>query len=402
MTQSMTSEHWYKVIFEALETGGGIERIVEDISRNLHIPIAVIDAYGKTIVDAYTPVFSGNQKKTDEERQSWKNMIEQCYAQSMQQTTNGEYLTVLQRVGSEIWAMSAIFIKGGLEGFCITCHSDHSEEEIRSLNQLICRTIVAGYGKKDYIYTIRDSGAKQMLSKFFLAEDIMMEWPKIDESMYDAYMIPPYLLVQIDLKKEDIDHIWRIRNTISDSFPDALIYTEGCRINVLCVHVDSKAKCGEIERFFRHLAEEKECACALSESFELREEIRVKRQMVYDLMRIGKTKAPETNVYTEYQYYLELICFCAKEQMGHLGCFSRELMMLEQEDNEKGTEFYKTLKEYLLMGNNVNLAAKKLFIHRNTMVYRLSKIHELLQIDLNDPEVSKRLMMSMILRDLPK
>ena len=77
-------------------------------------------------------------------------------------------------------------------------------------------------------------------------------------------------------------------------------------------------------------------------------------------------------------------------------------MMLEQEDNEKGTEFYKTLKEYLLMGNNVNLAAKKLFIHRNTMVYRLSKIHELLQIDLNDPEVSKRLMMSMILRDLPK
>ena len=60
MTQSMTSEHWYKVIFEALETGGGIERIVEDISRNLHIPVAVIDAYGKIIVDAYTPVFSGN------------------------------------------------------------------------------------------------------------------------------------------------------------------------------------------------------------------------------------------------------------------------------------------------------------------------------------------------------
>lgn len=33
------------------------------------------------------------------------------------------------------------------------------------------------------------------------------------------------------------------------------------------------------------------------------------------------------------------------------------------------------------------------------MVYRLAKIHEMLQLDVNDPEVAKRLMISMILRE---
>ena len=54
----------------------------------------------------------------------------------------------------------------------------------------------------------------------------------------------------------------------------------------------------------------------------------------------------------------------------------RELKIMEREDKEKGTEFYRTLKQYLMSGNNVNLAAKEMYIHRNTMVYRLSKIHE--------------------------
>ena len=66
----------------------------------------------------------------------------------------------------------------------------------------------------------------------------------------------------------------------------------------------------------------------------------------------------------------------------------------------KGTCFYNTLKEYLLNGNNVSMTSKKLFIHRNTMIYRLGKINEILGVDINAPEVSHRLLLSIILKEI--
>ena len=72
---------------------------------------------------------------------------------------------------------------------------------------------------------------------------------------------------------------------------------------------------------------------------------------------------------------------------------------LKQEDRVKGTEFYNTLKEYLLHGNNVSMTSKHLYIHRNTMIYRLSKINEILGVDINDPKIARQLMISIVLQE---
>lgn len=53
-------------------------------------------------------------------------------------------------------------------------------------------------------------------------------------------------------------------------------------------------------------------------------------------------------------------------------------------DNAKSTEYIKTLRVYL--NNNCSLvkSAEELFIHRNTMVYRVEKLKELLNTDFED------------------
>ena len=82
------------------------------------------------------------------------------------------------------------------------------------------------------------------------------------------------------------------------------------------------------------------------------------------------------------------------------GYYCEELERLRKEDVQKGTEFYESLKQYLLSGNNVGMAAKKLFVHRNTMIYRLQKINELLKINLNEPDTARMLLISMVLQEL--
>lgn len=53
-------------------------------------------------------------------------------------------------------------------------------------------------------------------------------------------------------------------------------------------------------------------------------------------------------------------------------------------DKLNGTEYCKSLYEYILCANNISAAANKLFIHRNTMAYRLNKISEITGLDLTD------------------
>ena len=70
------------------------------------------------------------------------------------------------------------------------------------------------------------------------------------------------------------------------------------------------------------------------------------------------------------------------------------LARLKRYDERHGTDFYNTLYQYLLAERNVVATAKALFIHRNSMIYRLQRIQQLLDVDLDDPNVRLYLLLS--------
>ena len=55
-------------------------------------------------------------------------------------------------------------------------------------------------------------------------------------------------------------------------------------------------------------------------------------------------------------------------------------------DRENHTNLLETLEVYLLENRNVSAAAQKLYIHRNTMNYRINKIKQVLNTDFDDAE----------------
>ena len=62
-----------------------------------------------------------------------------------------------------------------------------------------------------------------------------------------------------------------------------------------------------------------------------------------------------------------------------------ELLLLRDQDKENGTQYFETLRTYLLLERDIPRASEKLIIHRTTLLYRLKKIQELIQLDLEDP-----------------
>ena len=65
-------------------------------------------------------------------------------------------------------------------------------------------------------------------------------------------------------------------------------------------------------------------------------------------------------------------------------------------DRERGSDLVRTLRVYFACGANASEAADKLFLHRNSMIYRLARIEKLTGADLKNPRLGLILQLGLL------
>ena len=78
------------------------------------------------------------------------------------------------------------------------------------------------------------------------------------------------------------------------------------------------------------------------------------------------------------------------------------LRVIHDYDRENRTEYFQTLRAYSLFLHNKELAAQKLCIHRNTLLYRLNRIEEIFGLSYEEPRTALHLLNSFQLWDVMK
>lgn len=106
------------------------------------------------------------------------------------------------------------------------------------------------------------------------------------------------------------------------------------------------------------------------------------RQAEYSLARLKQAKAPGTFFFSDCA--MDFLVLEKDPENMYYACHP-DVLCIHQADETEKTEFLKTLAVYLSCERNITHAAKELFIHRNTLIYRLKKINEMLTADLDDP-----------------
>ena len=76
------------------------------------------------------------------------------------------------------------------------------------------------------------------------------------------------------------------------------------------------------------------------------------------------------------------------------GFSDNRISALIERDLSSGTEYVRTLEMYLKCERRLNETANRLFVHRNTLLYRIGRINEMLGCDLGNPETRMRLLFS--------
>lgn len=71
-----------------------------------------------------------------------------------------------------------------------------------------------------------------------------------------------------------------------------------------------------------------------------------------------------------------------------------DLLRLREFDRENGTEYYRTLRAYLLHERSIPETSEALIIHRTTLSYRLKKLKDLMTANLDNEDVRLYLLFS--------
>lgn len=93
------------------------------------------------------------------------------------------------------------------------------------------------------------------------------------------------------------------------------------------------------------------------------------------------------------------VLFCTSDPGLLQRVYKRQLGQLEQHDADHDTAYLQTLRTYLLSDCSIQETAQRLHAHRNTIIYRVRKIKELLHTELRDSAVKFDLMMAFYIRE---
>ncbi len=100
-------------------------------------------------------------------------------------------------------------------------------------------------------------------------------------------------------------------------------------------------------------------------------------------VQLANTLCAESTITTYFEHLpLHSIATLPREQIQHIYCDT--LQSLDDYDKQNSTPYIETLRMYFSCSFNAAETAKALFLHRNTLAYRLDKIKSLLGMNLTD------------------
>lgn len=84
---------------------------------------------------------------------------------------------------------------------------------------------------------------------------------------------------------------------------------------------------------------------------------------------------------------------------GGLRPFRALISRVEAHDREHGGDLTRTLRVFFAANGNASEAADRLYLHRNSLPYRLSRIRELTGLDLKDHRARLALQLGLLAKD---
>ena len=368
----------YKIAFDALANNLNLDQIVERIRDDIHASIMVVEYSGKIVAYAR----GGVRRKTTGIKKNWITtaMYDHVMRGRILDTDYYELpgcMAVIKRIEN----------KGCHLGYCVIVFNDEYTKDDYSEIADILRSVVASYWMNCEVYPDENVSFRKRLVNHDIFYGTKSELCYLAREIRGNYIMACFSGKQNKNYFPMIQEIWERSYGRMDNKEFWVLF------------YDIRDKKDE-EILLNKLREVKEACCVSSRFLEI-EQCEKKVKWLHRMNEIKEYNKVEEIMF-EGEWYAHIIYSYAWPILKNKGLRDYSVEILKKEDEEKNTDLYETLKMYYLCGNNIAETASRMYVHRNTLVYRLRKIRELIGSDIDDMEQSGELLAFMMMDDLER
>jgi hypothetical protein len=262
------------------------------------------------------------------------------------------------------------------------------EEHDFDLMTLLCNAVSAEVQKNKYLYFARGLPYEDLIVN--ILEGRVRDKDLIEENMRALNItVKKYIhVLAVDIPDFDNDRFSAsyIRDFIEKMIAGSRAVLYGDKIIAITSNIGAgeflSADIPRIANFLRKYS----VRCGISRRFEELSELREHYFQSIEALRLGLRQNDEDFIYFYNDYAIHHIArLCAENADLHTLCHPK-LSHLMKYDAARGTAFTRTLRAYLKCARNITDTAAALHMHRNSVIYQLHRIEEMMDIRLSDSD----------------
>ncbi|WP_433570024.1 PucR family transcriptional regulator [Tractidigestivibacter sp.] len=189
-------------------------------------------------------------------------------------------------------------------------------------------------------------------------------------------------------------YLTKIQSIVRLALPGTFNFLRGTRVVIVLKHESEMEEIRQVIETATESTEKKGWHAAVSLSFDSVEGLKLAYRQAEHAMSYGVRLKPGDALY-DYRNYL---IYDFLEDVSHHTRLRDYVLpvwtQIKDYDRQHDTEYGATLATYLRYSKDINRTAEILFVHRNTVRYRLERISELFGVDLEDDTTSANLVLS--------
>lgn len=374
----------YKIAFEALFENRSLEGMTEKVRDFIGASVLVLNVDGEILF--YSSAMPGRKFQKARTKQFTAKVYDYVLKRRVEENPD------FYRFGRQHMAVAKrIEVNGKLCGYSVIIFNALSPdvwEEYGTVADMLV-PIVANYWTT---YGYQPKGLLPM-RKRLITHDIFCGNEGMNLKYLSDEIRKGYLMVYFP-ESEATGLVCKIR----EIWNKAYILEEEAETWVLFYQIENKK---EEKLILDRLKKEVQLPCCVSILFQDIENCHKKVKWLKRIDSLDEYDKAD-NMMRESEWRAETVYTYAYPVLAEAGIKDYSLQILQQEDEENNTELYETLKMYFLCAHNVVETANALHIHRNTLIYRLKKIRELIGDDIEDVKKSEELLALMMMNSFAR
>lgn len=278
-----------------------------------------------------------------------------------------------------------VYIDSNLEGFVSVLFMDEALLDFSlQLNNLLCQFCTILMRSKNFRLKYAINPVKELLAQKFFDTVNYPTVASLEEYLATVQIEEPFCIAVLSERDQDPVVLSHIESRIVKGRSDILYLVKDQKLYLLFHQLEQK----KLESKFSNLVQKYGIYCGISTVFTSLTNRHVYVQQAELAYQTAKLLEQSSCCISFAETLSESLLLQPVQKLLPENIVPKSLQRLMNYDKMHETELAKTLEMYLYQRNDINKTSKALHIHRNTLIYRLNKIRDLTETDIDNPKMA--------------